>query len=90
MGALASIGHRVSGMLLVVFVPFGVCLLDRSLRDEQGFAEGMGLLGYAAVRVAVALARCGGLAVRLRFAGPAAWWVQPAIFEMFSRILSIA
>ena len=45
-GALSSILHRVSGILLASGVPFGVYLLDRSLRDEQGFAEVMGLLEH--------------------------------------------
>ncbi len=54
-GALTSIAHRVSGMLLAVGVPIGVYLLDRSLQNEQGFAQVTGLLGQVAVRVAVAL-----------------------------------
>lgn len=35
-GAIASIGHRLSGVLLAASVPFGVALLDRSLQHEQG------------------------------------------------------
>ena len=38
-GALASIGHRLSGVLLAAGLPVAVYLLDISLRDEQGFAE---------------------------------------------------
>ena len=38
-GALTSIGHRVTGVLLAASVPVGVFLLDRSLQDEQGFAD---------------------------------------------------
>ena len=38
-GALTSIGHRITGMLLAAGVPVGVFLLDRSLQDEQGFAD---------------------------------------------------
>jgi hypothetical protein len=38
-GALASIGHRLSGVLLAAGLPAAVWLLDISLRDEQGFAE---------------------------------------------------
>ena len=33
-GALTSIGHRVTGVLLAASVPVGVFLLDRSLQDE--------------------------------------------------------
>jgi succinate dehydrogenase / fumarate reductase cytochrome b subunit len=54
-GALTSIGHRVTGVLLAAGVPVGVFLLDRSLRNEQGFADVSGLLGQGAVQVAVVL-----------------------------------
>jgi succinate dehydrogenase / fumarate reductase cytochrome b subunit len=37
-GALASIGHRISGVVLAVGVPLVVYLLALSLRDEQSFA----------------------------------------------------
>ncbi|MBI2749178.1 MAG: succinate dehydrogenase, cytochrome b556 subunit [Burkholderiales bacterium] len=49
-GALTSILHRVSGILLAAGVPFGVYLLDRSLRDEQAFAEVTGLLAHGIVK----------------------------------------
>lgn len=55
-GALASIGHRISGILLAAGIPAGIYLLDRSLQDEQGFAEVIGLLKYGAVKVAVVFA----------------------------------
>lgn len=54
-GALTSIGHRVSGVLLAASVPVGVFLLDRSLQHEQGFAEVAVLLGHGAVKVAMVL-----------------------------------
>ena len=38
-GALASIGHRLSGIVLAAGVPAGVYLLGLSLQDEQGFAQ---------------------------------------------------
>ncbi|MEO8718735.1 MAG: succinate dehydrogenase, cytochrome b556 subunit [Burkholderiales bacterium] len=37
-GAVASIGHRVSGVLLACALPFAVLLLERSLRSEAAFA----------------------------------------------------
>ena len=37
-GALASIGHRISGVVLAVGVPLVVYLLALSLRDEQSLA----------------------------------------------------
>ena len=54
-GALTSIGHRVTGMLLAVCVPVSVALLDRSLQNEQGFADVAGLLGHGAVKVAMVI-----------------------------------
>lgn len=49
-GALTSILHRVNGILLAAGVPVGVYLLDRSLRDEQAFAEVRGLLDHGVVK----------------------------------------
>lgn len=49
-GALTSILHRVSGILLAAGVPLGVYLLDRSLRDEQGFMAVRGLLEHGVVK----------------------------------------
>lgn len=54
-GALTSIGHRVTGMLLAAGVPVGVFLLDRSLQSEQGFADVSGLLGHGAVKLTMVL-----------------------------------
>jgi succinate dehydrogenase / fumarate reductase, cytochrome b subunit len=51
-GALTSILHRITGVVLAAGVPAGIFLLDRSLRSEQGFAEVTGLLGYGAARAA--------------------------------------
>ncbi|WP_407280947.1 succinate dehydrogenase, cytochrome b556 subunit [Aromatoleum evansii] len=36
-GAIASIGHRVSGVLLLVSLPLLALALDRSLRSESEF-----------------------------------------------------
>ena len=38
-GALASIGHRVSGVVLALGVPVVVYLLAASLENEQSFAQ---------------------------------------------------
>ena len=38
-GALTSIGHRVSGVLMAAGAPLGVYLLGLSLRDEQSWVE---------------------------------------------------
>ena len=38
-GAIASIGHRVSGVLLLIALPLLTDLLDRSLRSEADFVS---------------------------------------------------
>jgi succinate dehydrogenase / fumarate reductase, cytochrome b subunit len=56
-GALASIGHRVSGILLAAGVPAAVYLLALSLRSEAGFAHALALARLLPVQAAaVALA----------------------------------
>ncbi len=42
-GALTSITHRVTGVLLAVGIPYGVYLLDLSLQSPQSFAQLSGL-----------------------------------------------
>lgn len=42
-GAIASIAHRVSGVLLFIALPVLAALLDASLRSEAGFASVRGL-----------------------------------------------
>ena len=49
-GALTSIGHRVSGVVLAASVPVAVYLLGLSLRDEAGFAQVTALFGQFAVK----------------------------------------
>lgn len=44
-GALTSIAHRVSGILLSVSVAFGVFLLHLSLSGEAGFQQAHVILG---------------------------------------------
>lgn len=52
-GALASIAHRISGLLLAIGIPLGVYGLDLSLRDPQGFATVAAALESPPSRVAV-------------------------------------
>ncbi len=54
-GALTSIGHRIAGVVLAISIPFGVYLLDLSLRDEHAFATVMGWLGQGAVKAWVVI-----------------------------------
>ena len=44
-GALTSILHRVTGVLLAIGVPFGVYLLDRSLQGPQPWRSVVNLSG---------------------------------------------
>lgn len=43
--ALASITHRVTGVVLFVGIAFGLWALDLSLRSPEGFAEAVRLAG---------------------------------------------
>jgi succinate dehydrogenase / fumarate reductase, cytochrome b subunit len=49
-GALTSIVHRATGVLLAASIPFDVYLLDLSLRSEHAFAEMMALFHLPAVK----------------------------------------
>jgi len=50
-GALTSIGHRLSGVLLATGVPALLYLLQRSLGGEAGFVEATALLSQPLVRI---------------------------------------
>ena len=52
-GALTSIGHRISGVVLVASVPIAVYLLGLSLRDEDGFLQVRALFTGFAVKAGV-------------------------------------
>ncbi len=52
-GALTSIGHRISGVVLAVNVPIAIYLLQLSLGDEAGFAQVMALFAHLPVKAAV-------------------------------------
>ena len=49
-GALSSIVHRATGILLAASVPFAVYLLDLSLRSEHTFAAVTSLFARPAVK----------------------------------------
>ena len=51
-GALTSIAHRASGILLACGLPFGVYLLDLSLRGPQFFMRVAQLTGSPVFRLA--------------------------------------
>ena len=54
-GAITSILHRLTGVLLAVGVPIGMFLLWRSLHGEAGFAQVMSLLHHRAFQAVVVL-----------------------------------
>ena len=49
-GALTSVTHRVTGLLLVLGIPFCVYLLDMSLQGPAGYAQAEAMLGYLPVK----------------------------------------
>ena len=55
-GALTSIGHRVSGIVLAASVPAAVFLFALSLRDETGFAQVTALFGRYTFKAAAIIA----------------------------------
>lgn len=44
-GALTSIAHRITGMLLAVGIPFGIYVLDVSLEGPHGYAHVIAMVG---------------------------------------------
>lgn len=54
-GAVASIGHRVSGIFLVCALPLAVVALERSLVEEAAFASLVESLGSPAGRIGLLL-----------------------------------
>lgn len=49
--ALASIAHRLSGLLLALLIPVALYLLDLSLRGQSGFEETIQYLRLGPVRL---------------------------------------
>jgi succinate dehydrogenase / fumarate reductase cytochrome b subunit len=50
-GALTSIGHRISGVVLAVAVPVAIYLFARSLQGEAGFALVTAIAAHPAFKV---------------------------------------
>jgi succinate dehydrogenase / fumarate reductase cytochrome b subunit len=55
-GAIASIGHRISGVMLVLALPLAVVALEYSLRDQATFDALAGWIRLPAVLLAWACA----------------------------------
>ena len=54
-GALTSILHRVTGLILALGMPLGAYLLDLSLRGPDGYARATSLLVGLPARIATVL-----------------------------------
>lgn len=54
-GALTSIGHRISGLVLVTGTPAALYLLALSLRSEEAFAHAQALARSAPAKIAAIL-----------------------------------
>lgn len=54
--AVLSIGHRIAGVLLALFIPLLIYLLDLSLRGHAGFAAAAGVFDGIGVRFICAVA----------------------------------
>ena len=54
-GALTSIGHRISGVVLAASVPAAVYLFGLSLRDQAGFAQVSALFTQLAFKAAAVI-----------------------------------
>ena len=54
-GALASIAHRISGVLLALGMPFSIYLLGLSVQSPAGYARAAGLLEFGPVRAVLVL-----------------------------------
>jgi len=50
-GAVTSFAHRISGVLLFIFLPFFIYLLDISLQGPQGYAQAIAMLGTGWMRL---------------------------------------
>ncbi|MBC7455943.1 MAG: hypothetical protein H7335_20055, partial [Massilia sp.] len=81
-GALTSISHRISGVVLAASVPAAIYVLALSLRDEAGFGPMTAMFGRFACTAAANIAVWG-----LR-----AWWVQrvSAIYMPLLIVLRLA
>lgn len=54
-GAVASIAHRISGVLLFLSLPFAAYLLELSLQGESGFARVATVLDHGLIKIATVL-----------------------------------
>ncbi|NOX43219.1 MAG: succinate dehydrogenase, cytochrome b556 subunit [Gammaproteobacteria bacterium] len=53
--AILSIGHRISGVLLFLSIPFFLYLFDLSLSNQDGFNQVKSILSHGVVKYAVVM-----------------------------------
>ena len=52
---IASINHRISGLILFLFIPFSLYLLQLSLTNSDGFSEVLNYLSSPIIKVGLIL-----------------------------------
>ena len=50
-GAITSISHRISGVILALGIPLDIYLLGLSLQGPQGYARVAGMFGNPAIKI---------------------------------------
>lgn len=53
--AILSIAHRITGVVLVLWIPFALYILDLSLSSAEGFEQAKALLSSGGVKFLLAL-----------------------------------
>lgn len=53
--AIASIGHRISGVLLFLSIPLVIWMLERSLQSPQGYVQVIAMFDHGMVRLVTVL-----------------------------------
>ena len=51
MSAVMSVGHRASGVMMILGIPYLAYILDRSLSGSEGFTDTMAFLDQGLVRL---------------------------------------
>lgn len=50
---IASIGHRISGVLLILSIPFAAILFAKSLSGPEGYAKAVAILDMGIVKLVI-------------------------------------
>ena len=52
---IASINHRISGLILFLFIPFSIYFLQLSLTSSEGFSEVLNYLSFPMIKLGLIL-----------------------------------